>query len=127
MPYIGRSGWNTLRLAGAIPDEDLLEAVDASYAAVVAKLPRKDRRRARCPRSAELRAVHCRRPSSPSSRSATAVVRRPRVTVAATSATPSAGSVTCTDRTAARVGGSVPAGRGSIGRVMTGTSAVTSS
>ena len=36
-------GWNTLRLAGAIPDEDLLEAVDASYAAVVAELPRKDR------------------------------------------------------------------------------------
>ena len=43
MPYIGRSGWNTLRLDGAIPDDDLLEAVDASYAAVVAKLPRKDR------------------------------------------------------------------------------------
>ena len=45
MPYIGRSGWNTLRLDGAIVDEDLLEAVDASYAAVVAKLPRKDRPR----------------------------------------------------------------------------------
>ena len=43
MPYIGRSGWNTLRLDGAIPDEDLLEAVEASYATVVAKLPRKDR------------------------------------------------------------------------------------
>ena len=43
MPYIGRSGWNTLRLDGAIPDEDLVEAVDASYATVVAKLPRKDR------------------------------------------------------------------------------------
>lgn len=43
MPYIGRSGWNTLRLGGAIPDDDLLEAVDASYATVVAKLAKKDR------------------------------------------------------------------------------------
>ena len=43
MPYIGRSGWNTLRIAGAIPDEDLLEAVDASYDTVVAKLPRRER------------------------------------------------------------------------------------
>ena len=43
MAYIGRSGWNTLRLDGAIPDDDLLEAVDASYATVVAKLPKKDR------------------------------------------------------------------------------------
>jgi predicted DNA-binding protein (MmcQ/YjbR family) len=43
MAYIGRSGWNTLRAGGAIPDEELYEAIDASYAAVVAKLPRKDR------------------------------------------------------------------------------------
>jgi predicted DNA-binding protein (MmcQ/YjbR family) len=43
MPYIGRSGWNTLRAGGAIPDEELREAVDASYEAVVAKLPKKDR------------------------------------------------------------------------------------
>jgi predicted DNA-binding protein (MmcQ/YjbR family) len=43
MPYIGRSGWNTLRAGGAIPDEELREAIDASYEAVVAKLPRKDR------------------------------------------------------------------------------------
>lgn len=41
MPYIGRSGWNTLRIGGAIPDDDLREAVDASYDAVVAKLPRR--------------------------------------------------------------------------------------
>ena len=40
MAYIGRSGWNTLRLAGAVPDEELLEAVDASYETVVSKLPR---------------------------------------------------------------------------------------
>jgi predicted DNA-binding protein (MmcQ/YjbR family) len=43
MAYIGRSGWNTLRAGGAIPDDELLEAVDASYDAVVAKLPKKDR------------------------------------------------------------------------------------
>ncbi len=43
MAYIGRSGWNTLRLGGAIPDEEILEAVDTSYDLVVSKLPRKDR------------------------------------------------------------------------------------
>jgi predicted DNA-binding protein (MmcQ/YjbR family) len=43
MAYIGRSGWNTLRIGGAIPDDELAEAVDASYAAVVSKLPKKDR------------------------------------------------------------------------------------
>lgn len=43
MAYIGRSGWNTLRLGGAIPDDEVLEAVDASYDAIVSKLPKKDR------------------------------------------------------------------------------------
>ena len=43
MPYIGRSGWNTLRLAGAIPDDELLDAIDGSYDTVVSKLPKKDR------------------------------------------------------------------------------------
>jgi len=43
MPYLGRSGWNTLRVGGAIPDEEILEAVDASYDTVVAKLPRSRR------------------------------------------------------------------------------------
>ncbi|HEV2371334.1 MAG TPA: MmcQ/YjbR family DNA-binding protein [Streptosporangiaceae bacterium] len=43
MAYIGRSGWNALRVSGAIPDDELLDAIDASYEAVVAKLPRKDR------------------------------------------------------------------------------------
>ncbi|WP_433825243.1 MmcQ/YjbR family DNA-binding protein [Actinoplanes sp. CA-015351] len=41
--YIGRHGWNTLRFGGAIPDEEIIEAVDASYETVVAALPRKDR------------------------------------------------------------------------------------
>jgi predicted DNA-binding protein (MmcQ/YjbR family) len=43
MAYIGRSGWNTLRIGGGIADDELLEAVDASYAAVVGKLPKKER------------------------------------------------------------------------------------
>ena len=41
MAYIGRSGWNTLRVNGAIPDDEILEAVDESYALVVSKLPKK--------------------------------------------------------------------------------------
>jgi predicted DNA-binding protein (MmcQ/YjbR family) len=43
MAYIGRSGWNTLTFGGAIPDDEILEAVDASYATVVAKLPKSRR------------------------------------------------------------------------------------
>ncbi|HEU4542842.1 MAG TPA: MmcQ/YjbR family DNA-binding protein [Jiangellaceae bacterium] len=41
MAYIGRSGWNTLLYRGAIPDDEIFEAVDASYEAVVAKLPKR--------------------------------------------------------------------------------------
>src|SRR5271163_2113734 len=37
MPYIGRSGWNNLKTGGAIDDDEILEAVDASYAMVVGK------------------------------------------------------------------------------------------
>jgi len=43
MRYIGRSGWNTLSISGGIPADDLTEAIDASYEAVVSKLPKKDR------------------------------------------------------------------------------------
>jgi predicted DNA-binding protein (MmcQ/YjbR family) len=43
MAYIGRSGWNALAFGGAIPDEELLEAIDESYRLVVTKLPRKHR------------------------------------------------------------------------------------
>jgi predicted DNA-binding protein (MmcQ/YjbR family) len=43
MPYIGRSGWNTLAARGAISAADLKEAIDASYDTVVGKLPKKDR------------------------------------------------------------------------------------
>lgn len=43
MPYIGRSGWNTLDFGGGIPDDELLAAIDDSYDTVVAKLPRRER------------------------------------------------------------------------------------
>ncbi|WP_428966490.1 MmcQ/YjbR family DNA-binding protein [Micromonospora fluostatini] len=43
MPYIGRAGWNTLRLDGTIPTDELVEALDASYDTVVAKLSRRER------------------------------------------------------------------------------------
>ena len=43
MAYIGRSGWNNLRVGGVIPDDEIMEAIDASYDTVVAKLPEKDR------------------------------------------------------------------------------------
>lgn len=43
MRYLGRSGWNSLGLLGAIPDDELLEAVDESYRLVVARLPRQHR------------------------------------------------------------------------------------
>jgi predicted DNA-binding protein (MmcQ/YjbR family) len=43
MAYIGRYGWNTLRIGGAIPDDEVLEALDVSYEMVVSKLPKKDR------------------------------------------------------------------------------------
>jgi predicted DNA-binding protein (MmcQ/YjbR family) len=43
MPYIGRHGWNTLRVGGQIPAEELLEAVDVSYDAVLRGLTRRER------------------------------------------------------------------------------------
>ena len=41
MAYIGRSGWNTLRVGGAIPDDEIHDAVDESYALVVVRLPKR--------------------------------------------------------------------------------------
>jgi predicted DNA-binding protein (MmcQ/YjbR family) len=41
MPYIGRHGWNSVRIDGTIPDEELRELVDESYDAIVAKLPKR--------------------------------------------------------------------------------------
>ncbi len=57
MAYIGRHGWNTLRIGGAIPTDALREAIDTSYDLVVATLP-KSRRPTPCQRP------RVRRPSS---------------------------------------------------------------
>ena len=43
LPYIGRHGWNSLRIGGAIDEDELLEAVETSYEIVVAGLPRSRR------------------------------------------------------------------------------------
>ena len=43
MAYIGRSGWNTLRVDGAIPVEELREAIEDSYDLVVSRMPKRDR------------------------------------------------------------------------------------
>lgn len=43
MAYIGRSGWNTIKVGSGIPDDEIREAVDVSYDLVVSKLPKKHR------------------------------------------------------------------------------------
>jgi len=43
MAYIGRHGWNTLRIGGAIDEDELVEALETSYEIVVAGLPRSRR------------------------------------------------------------------------------------
>ncbi len=43
MAYISRSGWNSLRTDGAIPEDEIWAAIDESYDRVVAKLPKKSR------------------------------------------------------------------------------------
>lgn len=41
MAYIGRSGWNTLKVGGSIPEDEIRAAIDDSYDRVVAKLPKR--------------------------------------------------------------------------------------
>ncbi|WP_243727383.1 MmcQ/YjbR family DNA-binding protein [Actinocrispum wychmicini] len=41
--YIGRYGWNRVQLSGSVPDDDLMELLDGSYDAVLAKLPKSKR------------------------------------------------------------------------------------
>ena len=41
--YIGRYGWNRLAIDAAISDEEIREAVDDSYADIVARLPKSKR------------------------------------------------------------------------------------
>ncbi len=43
MAYIGRSGWNTVKVGGAVPDDEIRELVDTSYYIVVSKLPKSRR------------------------------------------------------------------------------------
>jgi predicted DNA-binding protein (MmcQ/YjbR family) len=43
MPYLARGGWNSLRIRGAIPDDELTDAIDDSYHWVVSKLPVRER------------------------------------------------------------------------------------
>ncbi len=43
MAYIGRSGWNALRLNRGIPDDEIEAAIDDSYDLVVSKIPRSRR------------------------------------------------------------------------------------
>jgi predicted DNA-binding protein (MmcQ/YjbR family) len=43
MAYLGQHGWNTFRLDGSIADDELAELIDASYALVVAALPKSRR------------------------------------------------------------------------------------
>jgi predicted DNA-binding protein (MmcQ/YjbR family) len=37
---IGRYGWNSVDWTGPVPDDELLELIDASYDAIVAALPK---------------------------------------------------------------------------------------
>ena len=41
--YIGQHGWNIITLDGTIPDDEVADLIDTSYALVVAKLPKKER------------------------------------------------------------------------------------
>ncbi|MEV0031306.1 MmcQ/YjbR family DNA-binding protein [Nocardia sp. NPDC050793] len=41
--YIGRYGWNSIRVDGAVPPDELRELVDQSYDAIVSKLPKSKR------------------------------------------------------------------------------------
>jgi predicted DNA-binding protein (MmcQ/YjbR family) len=43
MAYLGRYGWNRVELGRGVPDAELEELIDASYDAVVARLPRAKR------------------------------------------------------------------------------------
>ncbi len=43
--YVGRYGWNTFTIDSRITDDELREAIDASYADVVGRLPRSRRPR----------------------------------------------------------------------------------
>ncbi|WP_068065354.1 MmcQ/YjbR family DNA-binding protein [Nocardia xishanensis] len=41
--YIGRYGWNSIRVGGAVAPDELRELVDQSYDAILSKLPKSKR------------------------------------------------------------------------------------
>ena len=41
--YIGRHGWNSVPIAGRVPDQEVRELVDMSYDTVVSRLPKSKR------------------------------------------------------------------------------------
>ncbi|HWC35118.1 MAG TPA: MmcQ/YjbR family DNA-binding protein [Mycobacteriales bacterium] len=43
MAYLGRFGWNSVRVGGEVPDEEVFELIDTSYDAIVSKLPKAKR------------------------------------------------------------------------------------
>jgi predicted DNA-binding protein (MmcQ/YjbR family) len=43
MAYLGRYGWNSVRLDGGLTDDEVRELLDASYDDVVARLPKAKR------------------------------------------------------------------------------------
>ena len=43
MAYLGRYEWNTVPVDGRVPDEDVYELIDASYADIVGRLPKAKR------------------------------------------------------------------------------------
>ncbi len=43
MAYVGRHGWNTLRIDASIPAAEIYEAIEDSYLEVVSKLPKSRR------------------------------------------------------------------------------------
>lgn len=43
MAYIGRYGWNSVRVGGKVPDEEICELIDTSYDEIVARLPKAKR------------------------------------------------------------------------------------
>ncbi len=42
-PYIGRYGWNAVRLDGTVPEDEIRELIDTSYDDVVSRLPKSKR------------------------------------------------------------------------------------
>ncbi|MEU0530690.1 MmcQ/YjbR family DNA-binding protein [Amycolatopsis tolypomycina] len=43
MDYLGRYGWNRVELGAGVPDAELEELIDASYEAIVRRLPKAKR------------------------------------------------------------------------------------